>query len=478
MNNRLSGGIAAGPIFAAALLTGCHGGATPELPLQGNASAANGIAQPAGLSKIKHVVIIVQENRSLNNLFMGFPRAHTSSYGFDSKKRKVTLKPIGLSTSWDLAHNSDGYYAACNGVGSIPGTDCTMNGFDRESWQCGKGGFPRCPIKYPPYSYVPRTEIKPYWDIAKQYVLADKMFASNFDASSYVSHQYIIAAQAAATTNYPLTFWGCPGGKTDTIGTLSPFRGPQKRVPVCFDYQTLGDELDAAGISWAYYAAPVGKAPSPCGQSHDDMAPPPVSGQNNGIWSAYQAVRHICYGPDWAKDVISPQTQFFTDVKDGNLRSVNWIVPTCVNSDHAGCNSDTGPSWVASLVNAVGESKYWNSTAILIFWDDYGGWYDAVPPPFVDYDGLGIRVPLLVVSPYAKKGFVSHARYEHGSILRFVEDRFGVRPLSASDQRSTSLATDCFDFSRRARTFVPIRAKYGESYFMHQPLDRRPPDTD
>ncbi|MBV8198744.1 MAG: hypothetical protein JO263_11450, partial [Candidatus Eremiobacteraeota bacterium] len=206
-------------------------------------------------------------------------------------------------------------------------------------------------------------------------------------------------------------------------------------------------------------------------------ASPDAGGQNNGIWSAYQAVKHICYGADWAKDVISPQTQFFADVKNGNLRSVNWIVPTCVNSDHAGCNSDTGPSWVASLVNAVGKSSYWDSSAIFVFWDDYGGWYDPIPPRYVDYDGLGIRVPLLVISPYAKKGFVSHARYEHGSMLRFIEDRFRLKPLSASDQRATSVARDCFNFAKAPRPFVPIKSKYDQSYFMHQALDRRPPDT-
>ncbi|MBV8198058.1 MAG: hypothetical protein JO263_07980, partial [Candidatus Eremiobacteraeota bacterium] len=219
MTDRRRSGLIVAAFAAGACLAGCHGGAAPALPPDEYASTASGMTQPAGVNKIKHIIIIVQENRSFNNLFMGFPGAHSSSYGFDSKKRKMTLKPVGLSTAWDLAPNSDGYYAACNGVGSIPGTDCKMHGFNNETWQCGKSGFPPCPIKVPPYSYVPKTESRPYWDMAKQYVLADKMFASNFDASSYVSHQYIIAAQAAATTNYPLSFWGCPGGSTDKIVT-------------------------------------------------------------------------------------------------------------------------------------------------------------------------------------------------------------------------------------------------------------------
>ena len=150
------------------------------------------------------------------------------------------------------------------------------------------------------------------------------------------------------------------------------------------------------------------------------------------IWSAYQAIKHIYYGPDWNKDVL-PNTAFFDDVEHGRLRDVSWITPTCGNSDHAGCGSDTGPSWVASLVNAIGKSRYWNDTAIFIFGDDYGGWYDRVPPEMVDYDGLGMRIPLLVISPYAKKGYVLHVHYEHGSILKFIEDRFGLARLSASD---------------------------------------------
>ncbi len=113
---------------------------------------------------------------------------------------------------------------------------------------------------------------------------------------------------------------------------------------------------------------------------------------------------------------------------------MSWITPTCLNSDHAGvCGSLTGPQWVASLVNSVGKSQYWSSSAIFIMWDDYGGWYDHVPVPYADYDGLGIRVPLIVVSPYAKKGHVSHIKYEFGSVLKFVEYRYDLAHSPASD---------------------------------------------
>jgi phospholipase C len=130
------------------------------------------------------------------------------------------------------------------------------------------------------------------------------------------------------------------------------------------------------------------------------------------------------------------------------------------------------------LVNAIGESQYWDSSAIFIFWDDYGGWYDPAKPAYVDYDGLGFRLPLLIISPYAKQGHVSHIHYEHGSILKFVEDQFGLGRLAASDARATSPALDCFDFSQPPRKFVPIQAPYNLKYFVHQPLDRRVVDSE
>ncbi len=407
--------------------------------------------------KIQHVVIIIQENRSLNNLFYGFPGAKTTTFGYDSKNAKIELKPVGLEAEWDVDHSAASFLAACNGTGSLPGTHCRMNGFDKEQVTCGGQFESPCPNKHPQYAYVPHSETKPYFDIGKQYVLSDEMYASNFDSSSYISHQYIIAGQANSAYDYPFGAWGCSGGPGDNINTVGPQRQlPYGQVPVCWDGTTLGDELDDAGVSWAYYTSQIQ--------------------QLDGIWNAYQAIKHIYNGKDWKKDVITPQKQFLSDVSDGKLRAVSWITPTYANSDHAGSNSSTGPSWVASLVNAIGESPYWKSTAIFVFWDDYGGWYDPQPPALVDYDGLGVRIPMLVVSAYARKGHVAHAHYEHGSILKFVEDSFGLPRLSASDKRAISPAGDCFDFSKPARRFVPIQSPYDETYFKDQPLDRRIPD--
>jgi phospholipase C len=247
-------------------------------------------------------------------------------------------------------------------------------------------------------------------------------------------------------------------------------------VEPCWDPTTLADEIDAAGLSWAFYAAPVkGGGSFSCGGSdiRSDRSTHRV-----GLWSAYQAIKHICYGADWSADVFSPPSQFLSDIAKKQLRNVTWITPTCANSDHAGCNSDTGPSWVTSVVNAIGESQFWDTTAIFILWDDPGGWFDPVAPQYLDNDGLGDRVPLLVISPYAKQNYVSHVNYEFGSILRFTEDQFGLKRLGVSDSRANSPQGDCFNFSQSPRRFVPFSSSHTRSYFLHQPPDIRPPDTE
>ncbi len=147
----------------------------------------------------------------------------------------------------------------------------------------------------------------------------------------------------------------------------------------------------------------------------------------------------------------------------GKLANFTWITPVCDDSDHVNCGGGYGPSWVAALVNTVGKSKFWNSTAIFVQWDDWGGLYDHVPPPFEDYDGLGFRVPLLVISPYARENYVSHVQYETASVLRFAEDLWGLSQLAAADARANSPAKDCFDFSQKPQPFVKIEAPHGRA---------------
>jgi phospholipase C len=451
----ISGALYAAAIGAVSLALGaCSSTAPSVLPSTSAGTLARTHHQTN--NPIQHIVIIVQENRSFNNLFYGFPGATTQSYGYDSSGNKIKLGQIGLQTTWDIEHDLSGFITSCNGTGTIPGTDCQNNGFNREYWGCGSD----CPDPVPPYSYVPHSETKPYFWLGRHYVLADQMYASNLDASSFISHQYIIAAQAQSAVNYPENYWGCPGSQyygkgNDQIYTITSYRGYGGLEDLCWNEPTIGSEMDDAGLTWHFYTGAI-------------------NGDGN-IWNAYQNIEPIYYGSDWKNDVITPQTQFFSDIEKGTLSNVTWITPTCENSDHAGCGSDTGPAWVASLVNAIGESKFWDSTAIFIMWDDYGGWYDPEPPAYKDYDGLGMRIPLLIVSPYARKGVVDHTQYEHGSILKFVEDTFGLSTLAASDKRATA-PDAAFDFSAKPRKFRGVPSPHDIEFFKHQKPDLRNPD--
>lgn len=132
------------------------------------------------------------------------------------------------------------------------------------------------------------------------------------------------------------------------------------------------------------------------------------------------------------------------------------MIPSLCASDHPASGADQGPLWVTRVVNAVGKSKYWDSTAIVVLWDDWGGWYDNAPPQRLNYTSLGFRVPMIVISPYAKGGYVSHTDYDFGSVLKFVEETFNLGSLDTSDASANSIA-DAFDFSQRPRAFVPER---------------------
>ncbi|MGA8574909.1 MAG: alkaline phosphatase family protein [Candidatus Cybelea sp.] len=394
-----------------------------------------------GAGKIEHVVFVVQENRSFDNLFQGYPGADTLSSGKNSKGKTIELQPMGLAREYSIDHSAQAMFAACDGTGRLPGTKCRMDAFDKELSLFGPPN--------PQYVYVPRKESKPYWEMAQEGVVADRMFQSQLD-ESFVAHQYVIAAQAAWSVNTPNGQWACGGGKHDVIATITKERDPNgPNISPCFNYRTIGDELDEAHRTWRFYTSKYGSASSGAGS----------------YWSSYAAVEHIRNGPDW-KNVVTPNWKFITDVRAGKLANFTWITPVCADSDHVDCGGGYGPSWVAALVNTVGKSNFWNSTAIFVIWDDWGGLYDHVPPAHLDRAGLGFRVPLIVISPYAKHGYVSHVRYETASVLRFAEDLWGLNQLAAADRRASSPALDCFDFKAKPRPFVAISAPHPPRFFM------------
>jgi len=421
-------------------LAGCGsgGGSSSQVP-----------APPSARTAIKHVVVIIQENRSVDNLFNGFPGADTVASGPTSSGVTRPLATVPLAEPYDVGHGHLDFVAAFNGG--------LMNGFDQERTS---GPAPA----YAAYGLVRRSDVEPYWQLAQQFTLTDRTFASN-SGPSYASHQYLIAGQSNRVAENPhlakgtpaqADAWGCdsaPGSTTVLLGPGGESPGP---FP-CFDYPTLGDELDAAGVSWAYYAPAYGSV-------------------NAGFkWSAYDAIKHVRYGPAWTGNVISPETTVLSDVASGRLRAVSWVAPNANDSDHAGLNDGSGPQWVASVVSAIGASKYWNDTVVFVLWDDWGGWYDHVSPPQLDTMGLGFRVPLIVVSPYARRGYVSHVQHEFGSVLRFIESVYGVPQLAASDARADDLS-DCFDFAQPVRPFAALRVPARRANARLRPASLAAPD--
>jgi phospholipase C len=352
----------------------------------------------------------------------------------------VPLKPVPLAEPYDLDHTHPGWWAA---------------------WDNGKmDGFAEAQTNPPlaAYSYVPSSEIQPYWTLAAEYTLADRMFQSN-TGPSFVAHQYMIAGQSGQSDEDPFptsSVWGCDAPAETTVQLIGPNGTDLPGVFPCFDYQTMADLLDAEGMTWRYYAP---------------ANVPPM----NSTASAYEAIRHIFYGKKWKSNNISPETQVLTDVARGELAQVTWVVPDWLHSDHPGNDSDEGPDWVASVVNAIGTSRFWNSTAIFIIWDDWGGWYDHVDPKSIDNMGPGFRVPLIVVSPYAKRGYVSHQVDETASLLTFTEKNFGLGNLGARDATAGDLS-DCFDFSQKPAAFVAVPTKVSVDTLLHEKPSGLPDD--
>ncbi|MGO8756690.1 MAG: alkaline phosphatase family protein [Terracidiphilus sp.] len=421
--------LVAGSAWLIGWLTGCGGSIaltpSPQVP-------ASTVSPIAG-SPIQHIVVIMMENRSFDNLFNGFPGADTAQSGLNGSQ-SIALKPVSLGDPRDLDHSHKRWWTDRD-YGK-------MDGF-------AQGGSTLA------YSYVPEKDVEPYWELARQYVIGDRMFQSN-TGPSFVAHQYLIAGQSANVVENPTgSVWGCDADLSSRAALLGPDGTELPGVYPCFDYHTIGDLLDEKGVTWRYYA--------------------PGAGDSFFVVSAYQAVRHIRFGNDWNENIVSPPNRFLVDIQHGELAQVTWLVPDWAHSDHPGSGSE-GPDWVASIVNAIGNSDYWSSTAVFITWDDWGGWYDHVDPPQVDEMGPGFRVPLLVVSPYARHGYVTHHVHEASGFISFIEHNFDLGTLGARDAGSEAYS-ECFDYSQKPPVFKPITTKVTVEKLIHE-QDSGPPDDD
>jgi len=432
---------------------------------------------------------MIQENRTFNNLFAGFPGATTTKTGEELVpqgssyvEQSITLTQKHLESHTNVTHRYQAFLTAYqNGA---------MDGFNLIRYiRTGK------PVGAAPYQYVNPDDVKPYWAIAQQWGLANAMFQTQ-GSDSFTAHQDLIRGSTCVTSaasckspseatlnliDSPTTSaaWGCDsnaGAKTwliDIYGQVS-LSGPfpcSNKFPNYGSgaYQTLRELLDDKQVSWKYYT-PVWKHNTP-----------------SALWNAFDVIAPVRYGPEWTDGhIASPETTIFSDISNGTLPSMSWVIPDAANSDHPGYSSeDTGPSWVASVVNAIGNSSYWNSTAVIVVWDDWGGFYDPVAPPLPRdvQGGPGLRVPMMVVSPYVKLGsgsqggYISNTVYEFGSILRFTEDTFRLGRLGTTDATSASIA-DMFNLSQPPRSFQTISSKYKRAYFLHQRPSGRPVDDE
>jgi phospholipase C len=385
---------------------------------------------PGNSTPIRHVIIVLQENRTFDNIFHGFPGANYAKVGL-GPNGNIPLHEAHLMTSWDPAHGVEDWRTEYN--------NGSMTGFTFEQLDGGTA-----PYKNFAYTYAMQSDVQPYWDLGKEGVVGDAMFASH-RSQSYAGHLYPIAG-ASGPISPSLPDWYVADNPQDGGSCAEPGTGEAidiktgstgKNYTSCFNFRTLGDLLDAKKVPWRYYV-----------DSSDKV----------GQVSGYASIKHTYEGEDWA-DVVTPETTIFQDIDEGRLPAVSWVIGTYANSDHAGQTvpSSNGPTWVTSVFNAVGESKYWKDSVIILTYDDWGGWYDHVKPVTWNAYEPGFRLPLVIVSPYAKRGYVSHDAHYTGSILRFIEKVWGLGSLGTTDAKSDAF-DDVFDFTQKPLNYIHVKA--------------------
>jgi phospholipase C len=448
----------AATVAIAFAVAGCSAGApavTPP-PVATAPLSRQGVT-PSRASKITHIVLLVQENRSFDNFFATFPGADGATSGKMHNGKTIPLKKHNLS-SLDISHDSQTFQTDYDG-GKMDGFDQSL--FIHSTQKAGTY----------PYQYVNPTQIQPYWTMAQQYALLDHMFQTQ-GSGSFTAHQDLIAGATAIDAKDSIidtpsgSPWGCDapaGTRTSLITTKGVILRGKGPFP-CWTYPTgtLRDVLDAKGVSWRYYVPPY-KANTP-----------------GGDWNAFAAIDAVRHGPEWQNNISIPESNILNDIPNHKLAAVSWVIPDQFNSDHPADNHRpfTGPAWIASIVNAIGQSEYWNSTAIIVVWDDWGGFYDHEPPAFFDdAGGLGFRVPCIVISPYIHAGTISHTQFEFGSILRFVENTFGLASMGTTDARAKSIGV-IFHFNQNPRPFTPIPSDRSREFFLHQQPSYLPVDTE
>lgn len=348
--------------------------------------------------------MIVQENHSFDNLFGRFPgadgalKAHVGG-------RVVPMNHTPDRLKQDLGHVGNSILQAMNGG--------KMNGFYRIQ-NAIQSGHDVADSQYR------QADIPNFWQYAKTFSLADHFF-STIAGPSFANHLVTIAGQSMHVISNvqrtgPPDSWGCdshPGSWAETYK-----QGKYGRTAPCFNAQTVADEADAASVSWRYYAAPLGKP--------------------GYIWSTYDAIKHVRNSTEWKSNAV-PDTTFISDVQRGKLAAISWVTTNLPTSGHPPASMCASGNWVVKQINAVMQSPYWQNTAIILTWDDFGGFYDHVAPPKESKYRLGPRVPLLVISPYTRPQLIAHHTYDFRSIIKFIEHNFNLPHKTHYDRTVASI---------------------------------------
>jgi phospholipase C len=374
---------------------------------------------------IEKVVFIVKENRTFDNLFGRFPGADGARSARLSTGERVRLEQAPDAYPHDIGHDFFSGIIAINGG--------MMNGFDLiPGSQTGL-----------PFTQYRRDDIPAYWRYAEEFTLADRMFSSMY-GPTIPEHLFTVAATAGRIVSNKLTPEDGKGLYCEDVRErfyklqrhprliewerrvqIGKIEALLREVQACLDVRTIFPTLEEKGVSWHYY------------------------GGRDQFHNAMIAIKEIRQTKRW-NDVLPP-SRFIADARSGNLPDVSYLLPPTRYNDHPHSPNRSmciGENWTVRQVNAVMQGPDWDNVAVLVTWDDFGGVYDHVRPPVIDDMGLGPRVPLIVISPWAKPGYVSHTTYEFSSFLALLERMHGVAPLTARDRQANDLF-DAFDFKQK-----------------------------
>jgi phospholipase C len=392
-------------------------------------------AKARGIHKIEHIVIIMQENRSFDHYFGTFPgadgipmRGRQPAVCVPDPASGACVSPFHSSVD----RNHGGPHSAAAAVSAVH--HGKMDGFIGVAERAGSG----CSNPYDPtcggtsstdvMSYHDQREIPNYWAYARNFVLQDRMFEQNA-SWSLPQHLYMVSGWSAkCKSNNPASCVNALDQPDYPIG----FQG--NKVAPRYAWTDITWLLHQAGVSWAYY---VFTGPQPDTADGDDVEAPKAQQDplTPGIWNPLPSFTTV--KRDGEIGNVQDLSQFFLAAQNGTLPAVSWIAPNGHVSEHPTALVSVGQAYVTSLINAIMQGPNWNSTAIFLSWDDWGGFYDHVVPPAVDQNGYGLRVPGLVISPYARAGYIDHQTLSHDAYLKFIEDVFlgGQRLDPASDGR-------------------------------------------